>query len=372
MLNDYWEFTASLVPLCSDEKAKEAAAAKGFFTKYMTACFQMTTMGEEGMEEGDVLIQSGFVTGVEPGEDLPEDEPDEERPDIAIVKEMYKELGFNIDEMSVNEILATPLLISKRLVPNGVVDMVELFDRIKGGSFFGNSNVEPQDYVEFAEFCRSREAKLDEVVQEIIEELLLDERINSPLDAIDALFEITKAKVIRGAVLDSSVDASIFGESARVTIEEAREHIAMGDIDGAGKLIEKATDEAIVSMCGMSSAANARDKNGAESVESEDSSKNGYTNCIKCRKQVALKEVIKPNSWRCPKCRHEVDVCTGKTIREGNVAEDTGKPSDQPKLRLLAPVEAKVENIPKDTQKPEEKVVSTTITSREPANDVAA
>lgn len=36
-------------------------------------------------------------------------------------------------------------------------------------------------------------------------------------------------------------------------------------------------------------------------------------NCIKCRIEVNRKEVTKdPKSWRCPHCKYEVDICTGK------------------------------------------------------------
>jgi phage FluMu protein Com len=41
--------------------------------------------------------------------------------------------------------------------------------------------------------------------------------------------------------------------------------------------------------------------------------------CIKCRKVSPKAEVVGHKTWHCPKCNHEVDVCTGKTLREGTV-----------------------------------------------------
>lgn len=38
--------------------------------------------------------------------------------------------------------------------------------------------------------------------------------------------------------------------------------------------------------------------------------------CIKCGEMVESKKVVQPKSWRCPHCRYEVDVCTGKEINQ--------------------------------------------------------
>lgn len=38
-----------------------------------------------------------------------------------------------------------------------------------------------------------------------------------------------------------------------------------------------------------------------------------------CRQLVATKDVVKKDSWRCPCCHYEVDICTGKVINSGKV-----------------------------------------------------
>jgi hypothetical protein len=40
--------------------------------------------------------------------------------------------------------------------------------------------------------------------------------------------------------------------------------------------------------------------------------------CINCKEKVPSKEVVKPKTWCCPKCKYEVDVCTGKVLCSGN------------------------------------------------------
>lgn len=42
--------------------------------------------------------------------------------------------------------------------------------------------------------------------------------------------------------------------------------------------------------------------------------------CIECRDEVDRDEVVKKDSWRCPTCKYEVDICTGKVIRKSTKA----------------------------------------------------
>lgn len=62
--------------------------------------------------------------------------------------------------------------------------------------------------------------------------------------------------------------------------------------------------------------------NQSEEVRSTESNeeqqdRKGTIRCIKCRQYVPKNRVIKKDCWECPKCLHKVDVCTGKTLREG-------------------------------------------------------
>jgi hypothetical protein len=40
--------------------------------------------------------------------------------------------------------------------------------------------------------------------------------------------------------------------------------------------------------------------------------------CINCKEKVPSKEVVKPKTWCCPKCKYEIDICTGKVLCSGN------------------------------------------------------
>ncbi|MGH7158033.1 MAG: hypothetical protein ACREGD_03080 [Candidatus Saccharimonadales bacterium] len=59
---------------------------------------------------------------------------------------------------------------------------------------------------------------------------------------------------------------------------------------------------------------------GSESETSENEPQAGIIRCIKCRQYVQKADVVKQDCWECPKCNHKVDVCTGKTLREGATA----------------------------------------------------
>jgi len=58
---------------------------------------------------------------------------------------------------------------------------------------------------------------------------------------------------------------------------------------------------------------------GGSEEKSETDNNSGNIRCIKCRKVVPKKEVIKKDCWECPACKHKVDICSGKVLREGKV-----------------------------------------------------
>ncbi len=39
--------------------------------------------------------------------------------------------------------------------------------------------------------------------------------------------------------------------------------------------------------------------------------------CINCKEKVSSRDVVKPKSWCCPKCKYEVDICSGRVIYHG-------------------------------------------------------
>ncbi len=55
-----------------------------------------------------------------------------------------------------------------------------------------------------------------------------------------------------------------------------------------------------------------KDREGADTTT-------GTIRCIKCRKMVEKAKVVKKDCWECPACNHKIDVCTGETLREGNI-----------------------------------------------------
>jgi hypothetical protein len=44
--------------------------------------------------------------------------------------------------------------------------------------------------------------------------------------------------------------------------------------------------------------------------------------CIECRKESPKAQVIKAESWRCPHCTYEIDVCTGAVLHESKLSAE--------------------------------------------------
>jgi hypothetical protein len=84
------------------------------------------------------------------------------------------------------------------------------------------------------------------------------------------------------------------------------------------------------SGCGVSTQANSTPNGGGQSSTGDQLDEAGYGNkseedsklpskirCINCKEKVPSKEVVKVKSWCCPKCKYEVDICTGKVLCAG-------------------------------------------------------
>jgi hypothetical protein len=310
ILNDYYLLVPSL---CPDDMTKEQMDEAGFFSASMTAVLQATTI-----KDNKLITESAFVAGVK--------EENNKRHDIEAVKALYEYYGQSAEGLSVTELLARPLLIPKEDMPNGVIDVVKIFDRYSGG-FFG-SNKEPQDYKEYMEVCREREAGLDTTINNIIKDLINSvDSLHKPIDAINRLYELVKKHALEYVVSDEQVDISIFGPEAAHHIEKARVFRTRGDMVAMNSALAAAEEIAVFSMCGVGSQRNESNlKDNQDLVEKEiDSSdrtesNTGKIRCFKCRKIVDKKDVVKEKTWYCPKCEYEVDICTGEVKNEGHVA----------------------------------------------------
>lgn len=232
-LKDNYVVVFSLAP---DDMNDQEMAKCGFFAETKTLSIQATTDLADG-----VSIESGFVAGVP--------EFDTQRQDLDVIVKVGEALGVNYRDMSVREILDTPLLIPKRLIPNGVIDLVKLYDECAGGTFFGEQKP-PEDYEAFRDFCderrRSFQVDVDTVTDQLIQE---SDTLQSQLQAIERLNDLSEAQMVKRAIKDKTIDARVFGVVSAGYIEEARTHAQLGNLELMRSAEQKAIQTADSSSC---------------------------------------------------------------------------------------------------------------------------
>ncbi|MEO5627745.1 MAG: hypothetical protein ABIQ89_02555 [Candidatus Saccharimonadales bacterium] len=288
----------------TDEEARKA----GFFLDTKSAAFQATIKQGAG-----VKTESAFVAGAK-HVDAP---LHDERAIIA----MGAYFGIDYSGKTAAEIIDMPMLIPKSLMPNGVVDLVKLYDQFAGGTFFGQAKP-AEDYLAFKQFCRQRQVALSSTVEEVVEELIdRAHEIHTPLQAVEMLDEISEKKmVIYSVKKDHTIDPRVFGPVAARHIERARLYELAGEVDKANESTILAQETAESYSCPSAREKDALAANDAEKL-GDSESLNSLIRCIKCRKYVKKKEVVKKQSWCCPKCKYEVDICNGKEIPKEEVVE---------------------------------------------------
>ena len=267
-LEDYSFVVFSLAP---DDMTTKEAAGEGFFTDSMSGVIQVTTK-----KGNDITIESAFVAGRQDERSV--------RHDKSSVVGLLRELGIEYENLSVTEMLSKPLLINNSLIPNGVVDIVERYDR-QTDSFFGQQQP-TQPYDTYLEVCRQREQSMKSVSDRVAERLIAaTSSISSPALASALLNKISEEETLNRALIDMTIDPIVYGKQAAQHINAAREHIAEGNIAQGLESMQSAKKTATSSSC----AGNLR-LNSSESLDSDSAS------------SATCKEVKDGEHVRCPGC----------------------------------------------------------------------
>lgn len=332
LLKDHYLVVLSRKPAATEMTDAEASKA-GFFIDTNSMAIQVTTA-----EGDDIIVESAFVAGVK--------QPGAERHDEAAVIAIGDQNDVNYRGMSTDQIIDNPILVHKSLMPNGVIDLVKLSDQATGG-FFGQD--QPlQDYLQYKQFCEQRQANYEPKVEKIVNKLISEAfTIDTPLKATKRLNELSGAAMVEHAVyVDHTINPLVFGSEAAAHIVEARQAVAKGDAVRAEAAVKVAKKTETSSSCPSARKLFGLDDK-EENVDSKDSnseSKDGNIRCIKCRKTVKKKDVVKATSWCCPECKYEVDICNGKVLNKGempdnpkNLAKVTKHKQNQtPKIKEVA------------------------------------
>ena len=221
----------------ADDMHHDEMKKAGFFTDTMSLAIQGVTI-----KNGTLTMESAFVSGVT--------HPGAERHDLAAIAELGDDFGIDLRGKTATEVLARPLKVDKQVMPNGVIDLVRMFDnKIAGETFFGEART-PQDYDEYLDICREREERFKPRVEEITNELISHpERISNRLEAVELLHDLSESSMVRQAVCDTDINPLVFGESAAVHIERARLSMANGEIGEVIVAVTMAQKTAVSSSC---------------------------------------------------------------------------------------------------------------------------
>lgn len=327
MLQDGYFVEFSLVP----DEISVQEVKKNFFASNLSLAVRATS------KEGDKIVtKTAFLAGMETfDEDLTLSEEDNNlrlqqamarRFDISTVRQMYRAWGISgAEHLSPKDLLAKPLVVPKEYMPSGVADLARWYDQIADrGTFFGAS-LPPHDYATFDAFCAVRERKYDSITENVFRELLAaSPTFTEDFQANQRMQYLVKKHTVLEVTKNSDIDARIFGAETASSVMAAREAYARGDKDAYLMHATFVLHNAVTIACRIMSGKN---KSGLESLTDilEGSQEPGNDEegmglpdkirCIKCKKKSLPKDVITPNSWRCPHCEYEVDICTGKEIK---------------------------------------------------------
>jgi hypothetical protein len=288
LLEDY---NVVVLSRAADDMSESEMEEAGFFTDTMSCAIQVTSRTGDRMQ-----VESAFVAGKKTWASP--------RSDETTIAKLGAELGVNLDGKTATELLDAPLLVHKSLMPNGALDIVELYDKAAGGTFFGQTKP-PQDYAVYKRQCSARETSFEPRVQAIARQLILEApRITTPRLASERLGKLSQKEMLEHSLHDTSIDARVFGTEAAFRIEHARYLYEQGNLAEATIVANAAQKVARSSSCpgGVNKANPNAEQLGGE--PDDKSSKNEEVKdcdfiskeCPKCHKK-NVKTVVKKGKY---------------------------------------------------------------------------
>lgn len=322
------EYNFVVFSLCPDDMTEEELSEENFFVPTMSMAVQATSFEDLG-NQSKLTLESAFVAG--------RTSPEAERHDLKMVARFGKRLGVDLSGISA-EVLNKPILVHKKLMPNGVVDIVRLLDEMLDESeapttFFGQA-VTREDYTMYGAKCAEREAEASHIVERITKEFIQTaSTVTDPVAATEKLNELSAKHMWDSAVKDERIDPAIFGNKAAPILQAARIAHAEGDVQRVRVLTNVGLEVETSGSCpirlragrgGRRSRARGLDPEQDflddvldEPEKPESSSIPNSIRCIKCRSYSAKEDVVKKDCWECPKCKYKVDICTGDVLSAG-------------------------------------------------------
>lgn len=290
----------------------------GFFTDTMSCAVQLTSA--QGVS---LTTESAFVAGVK--------SPGGERHDGQTVARLGTKLGVDYADKAAAEVIDTPLLIHKSLLPHGAIDLVQLYDSCADGTFFGEAQP-PQNYPAYLQVCRHREQRLAPKVQSIVEQLVAAaDQIETPLAAVQRLHDLSEKHMVEQAITDTTINPRVFGTIAAAHIEQARLHYELGNTDLVQAAISKAQASAISSSCpsALQEAAESARSGNKTAAGEQSSGKKEKMKCPFCGDPDQYGDPCSPQQ-HCTSC--DARVRAGQVISKGNGGRKNERPTAFTKL----------------------------------------
>lgn len=233
LLQDYCFVVFSRYP---DDMSDADAAKAGFFADTKSCAIQVTSANGTSLS-----MESAFVAGVP--------QLDGERHDGKAIEVLADKLDISYEGLTATQILDAPLLVHKSLLPNGVVDLVGMYDGAAGGLFFGQAKPK-QDYAAHTEICRQRQLEFEPAVSRIVDELIaMSADIRTPVQAVEAVNALSQREMVDLAIQDSRIDPRVFGVRSAAHIEEARAFLQQGELEKFEDARQNAQDTAESFSC---------------------------------------------------------------------------------------------------------------------------
>ena len=232
----------------------------GFFTDTMSVSIQVIR------KDGDkLLMETAFVAGaVRPGE---------ERHDAQTIAAIGNRLGVDLRNKSAAELIDTPLLIPNKLIPHGVIDIVELYDASASEEVFFGEAKPSQDYQAYRRKCIEKETQFKPLVEKITDQLI-DEAatIHNPVEATQRLAKLSGQAMVQQAMFDYDIMPEVFGTHAAEYITAGRLQFEQGNYEAGMRLTLEAKRVEKSSSCpngGGSSVVGEQGSSESSSKESE-------------------------------------------------------------------------------------------------------
>lgn len=208
--------------MCAEDVPDEKLDELNFFSSTKSMSVQAAYS-----ENGQLFDEVAMVAGVK--------EKGGERHDRRMVERFARLFGHSYEGMSVPEILNDGMMIPKKYIKDGVVDIVRIMEEDEG-TFFGR-DVPKQDYGEYKEFCEQRAVRFDEDVASVRKELIAEkdklitgrELSEANMLATRRLSKLVEQKLVDRAFSDLSIEPEVFGEESAQNLIRARELSRLGE-----------------------------------------------------------------------------------------------------------------------------------------------